>query len=69
MIEELTNSGHGRGHSFDDDAVCTDCGFDGAEWAHWRHHTYEGKAQPNARPPLCTHTGRAVDVWPPLEQD
>lgn len=42
------------GHEWDDDAVCIYCGFDGAEWHHWKHHTYEGKAQPDAKPPLCT---------------
>lgn len=42
------------GHEFDDDAVCIHCGFDSAEWHHWKHHTYEGKAQPEAKPPLCT---------------
>lgn len=42
-----------KGHEFDDDAVCIHCGFDGAEWHHWKHHTYEGKAQPEAKPPLC----------------
>lgn len=41
-------------HDFDDDAVCTKCGFDGAEWWHWKHMTYEGKAQPEAKQPLCT---------------
>lgn len=61
--------GHGRGHNFDEDAVCADCGFDGAEWYWWKKHTYEGKAHPEAKPPLCTHTGRDVDVWPPLKQD
>lgn len=42
------------GHEYDDDSVCIHCGFDGAEWHHWKHHTYEGKAQPEATPPLCT---------------
>ncbi|MDE2419517.1 MAG: hypothetical protein KGN32_17135 [Burkholderiales bacterium] len=59
----------GRGHNFDDDAVCTDCGFDAAEWHHWKHSTYEGKAKPEARPPLCTNTGRPVDVWPLPDED
>ena len=31
-------------HQFDDDAVCTVCGFDGAEWQHWKTQTYEGRA-------------------------
>lgn len=40
-----------------------DCGFDGAEWHHWKHHTYEGKAHPEVRKPLCTHIGRSADVY------
>ena len=43
-------------HEFDDDACCIHCGFDGAEWHHWKNHTWEGKGQPDAKPPLC--------VWP-----
>jgi hypothetical protein len=39
-------------HSWDDEAICIHCGFDGAEWHHWKHHTYEGKAS-NARIPSC----------------
>ncbi len=46
-------AGYGH-HDFDDDAVCTKCGFDGAEWWHWKHMTYEGKAQPDAKQPRCT---------------
>lgn len=41
-------------HDFDDDAVCKKCGFDGAEWHHWRTQTYEGKANPDAKQPLCS---------------
>jgi hypothetical protein len=41
-------------HEFDDDAVCIHCGFDGAEWHHWKHNTWEGKAKPDARQPRCT---------------
>ena len=41
-----------RPHEFDDDACCIHCGFDGAEWAHWKRNTYEGKAS-DARQPLC----------------
>lgn len=40
-------------HQFDDDCVCTRCGFDGAEWHHWKHFTYEGKAS-DAKSPPCT---------------
>ena len=42
-----------RRHEFDDDACCIHCGFDGAEWHHWKHNTYEGRAQPDAKAPLC----------------
>ncbi len=28
-----------RGHYFDEDAVCVDCGFDGAEWHYWCRRT------------------------------
>lgn len=41
------------GHEFDEDAVCIHCGFDGAEWSHWKHNTWEGKAS-DAKQPLCT---------------
>lgn len=40
-------------HEWDDDGCCIRCGFDGAEWWHWKHMTYEGKAQPQARMPRC----------------
>jgi hypothetical protein len=64
--------GTNRGHDFDKDCVCKDCGHDGAEWHHWKNHTYEGKAQPDAKPPLCIHIGRPEDVYPPrteLDED
>jgi hypothetical protein len=41
-------------HEFDDDAACIHCGFDGAEWHHWKHNTYEGKAHPETKMPPCT---------------
>lgn len=40
-------------HEFDEDACCIHCGFDGAEWHHWKHNTWEGRAQPDARQPKC----------------
>ena len=40
-------------HDFDDDCCCTKCGFDGAEWHWWKHSTYEGRAQPEAKMPRC----------------
>ncbi len=52
-----------RGHMFDDDACCVDCGFDGAEWSHWRNYTYEGKASPGIKQPLCTKIGRKRNMW------
>jgi hypothetical protein len=39
-------------HRWDEDCVCVNCGFDGAEWWHWRHMTYEGKAS-TLKQPLC----------------
>ena len=39
-------------HKFDDDGCCEYCGFDGAEWHHWKHHTYEGRAS-DKKMPLC----------------
>lgn len=41
-----------RHHEYDDDAVCVKCGFDGAEWSHWKKHTYEGRAS-DAKAPQC----------------
>lgn len=42
-----------RHHDWDDDGCCIHCGFDGAEWHWWKHSTYEGRAHPEARQPLC----------------
>jgi hypothetical protein len=39
-------------HDYDDDAVCVICGFDAAEWSHWKRNTYEGKAS-SVKTPLC----------------
>lgn len=39
-------------HRFDDDGVCTRCGFDGAEWHHWKTQTYEGRSSIVSLP-LC----------------
>lgn len=39
-------------HEWDDDACCVHCGFDGAEWWHGKHRTYEGRAS-NETMPLC----------------
>ncbi len=51
------------GHLFDHDEVCVDCGFDGTKWHWWRYSTYEGKAQPNAKQPLCTKRGRVNNQY------
>ena len=40
-------------HEFDDDACCIHCGFDGAEWWHWQKMTNEGRANPDAKEPVC----------------
>jgi hypothetical protein len=42
-----------RRHEWDDDACCIHCGFDGAEWSHLKHNTWQGRAEPEAKPPLC----------------
>lgn len=46
-------------HDFDDDCVCIHCGFDGAEWHHWKHRTYEGRAS-DAQQPECTYAQRST---------
>lgn len=40
-------------HDWDEDGCCIHCNFDGVEWHHWKHNTYEGRAQPDAKMPLC----------------
>lgn len=58
-------------HEWDDDGCCVHCGFDGAEHAHWRANTYEGRAAPEEkrRLPPCrdprTGTIRTIDVPAP----
>jgi len=39
-------------HEYDNDASCIYCGFDGAEYHHWRYNTYEGLAM-KIPAPLC----------------
>ena len=39
-------------HEWDEDACCVKCGFDGAEWSHWKKNTYEGIAS-DEKMPLC----------------
>jgi hypothetical protein len=46
-----------RGHLFDEDACCVDCGFDGAEWRSLLQYTTGMKA------PLCTKIGRKHNMW------
>lgn len=40
-------------HIYDEDGTCLICGFDGAEFHWWKHHTYEGKASQNVKEPDC----------------
>ncbi len=40
-------------HIFDQDGTCLICGFDGAEFHHWKTSTYEGKASPEVKQPEC----------------
>jgi len=40
-------------HAYDIDCTCVVCGFDGAEFHWWKHHTYEGKASPDIKEPEC----------------
>lgn len=45
FFERLGRPGYAPGsHAFDEDGVCHTCGFDGAEWHHWRYSTAEGLA-------------------------
>lgn len=59
-MHEVTKP-EGRAHRFDEDAVCKICGFDGAEWAHWKRSTFEGQASDTKRP-LCTQPGLDRDT-------
>lgn len=58
----------GYGHDFNDDAVCTRCGFDGAEWAHLRRHTYEGRAS-DEKQPLCSVPGLERNRFPRRDEE
>lgn len=42
-----------RRHEYDDDGCCIHCGFDGAEWWHWKRNTYEGQGS-DLEQPECT---------------
>lgn len=42
-----------RGHEFTEDGICLHCGFDGAEFHHWKHHTAEGLASDASCPPCA----------------
>ena len=67
LARMISNKGiNMTGHLFDDDCVCVDCGFDGAEWHHWKTCTYEGKAS-DAKKPICTAGKRGHDVYLPVE--
>jgi hypothetical protein len=41
-----------RPHDYDDDAVCVICGFDGAEWVHYRN-TRHPDDRDGERAPEC----------------
>ena len=45
-------------HEFDEDACCVHCGFDGAEWHHWKYNTYEGRASESVKRLCCTWHGK-----------
>ncbi len=40
-------------HIYDEDGTCVICGFDGAEFHWWKNSTYEGKASPEVKAPIC----------------
>jgi len=56
-------------HHFDSDAVCHLCGFDGAEWSHWKGHTAEGKAHPEMQMPICKYSDLDATVYDPIEYE
>lgn len=41
-------------HEYDEDGVCVICGFDGAEWVHYRASQHPDDRDPNERTPQCT---------------
>lgn len=59
---------HSNNHEFDHDAICIHCGFDGAEWWHWKHNTYEGRAS-DAKQPACTMRWALVDHMEDLHRE
>lgn len=64
-------------HDWDEDGCCYHCGFDGAEWHHWKTQTYEGRALAGVdsgenkmripecieRQPVTIPAGSIVRVW------
>ena len=67
-------------HNFDEDGSCYHCGFDGAEWQHWKNSTYEGRASDAIRPecierklnliPEGTEFSMLIDgVWKRIEKE
>ena len=55
-------------HHYDTDCVCHLCGFDGAEWAWWKH-TDEGKASPEIRAPICPNSTLDAAIYDKVDQD
>lgn len=43
------------GHDFDDDSVCRECGFDGAEWWHLERMKAKEDRQPQPRCSVALH--------------
>ena len=60
----LTHATTGWAHRFDSDAVCTVCGFDGAEWASQYREPGEKRLKP-----LCTKPGLSMDTYEDQEDD
>lgn len=54
-------------HKFDEDAICEYCGFDGAEWWHWKHNTYEGKSS-DAKQPECLQNNFQTEPNSPVAE-
>lgn len=41
------------GHEFTEDGICSHCGYEGADFHHWKHHTPEGLASDATCPPCA----------------
>lgn len=49
-------------HQFDEDGICYHCNFDGAEWHWWKHSTYEGRANTEAKMPSCINRPASTTI-------